>query len=110
MSPEDEVRLTHIVDAARLVETYLEGVTNEAFLGDPLRQDAVIRRIQIIGEATRHISPETLATMPDFPAKEARGMRHILVHDYEEVNLGLVWDTAREDVPVLRRVVESHLP
>ena len=110
MSPEDEVRLTHIVEAARLVETYLKGVSKESFLKDSLRQDAVIRRIQIIGEATRHISPETLAAMPNFPAKEARGMRHILVHDYEEVNVGLVWDTAREDVPVLRKVVESYLP
>jgi uncharacterized protein with HEPN domain len=50
-----------------------------------LRQDAVIRRIQIIGEAVRHLSHELLSTMPDFPAKEARGMRNILVHDYDGV-------------------------
>ena len=57
-----------------------------------MRQDAVIRRIQIIGEAVRHLSHELLSTMPDFPAMEARGMRNILVHDYEGVNIGRVLD------------------
>ena len=50
----------------------------------------------------RHLSHQLLSNMPDFPAKEARGMRNILVHDYEGVNIGRVWDTAIEDIPVLR--------
>jgi uncharacterized protein with HEPN domain len=51
--------------------------------------------------AVRHLSHELLSNMPDFPAKEARGMRNILVHDYDGVNIGRVWDTAIEDIPVL---------
>ena len=47
--------------------------------------------------------------MPDFPAKEARGMRNILVHDYDGVNIGRVWDTAIEDIPVLRAAAEKYL-
>jgi uncharacterized protein with HEPN domain len=47
--------------------------------------------------------------MPDFPAKEARGMRNILVHDYEGVNIGRVWDTVIEDIPVLRAAAEKYL-
>jgi uncharacterized protein with HEPN domain len=47
--------------------------------------------------------------MPDFPAKEARGMRNILVHDYDGVHIGRVWDTATQDIPLLRAVVEKYL-
>ena len=85
MSPEERVRLTHIAEAAVLIAHYVEGVSKLEFLEDTLRQDAVIRRIQIIGEAVRHLSHQLLSNMPDFPAKEARGMRNILVHDYDGV-------------------------
>ena len=47
--------------------------------------------------------------MPDFPAKQARGMRNVLVHDYDGLNLERLWDTATQDIPVIKRVVESHL-
>ena len=73
MSPEEKLRLSHIVEAADRIAEYLQGISKESFLKDILRQDAVIRRIQIIGEAVRHLSPALLGTMPDFPAKEARG-------------------------------------
>lgn len=47
--------------------------------------------------------------MPGFPAKEAKGMRNVLVHDYEGVNVERIWDTAIKDIPVLRQSVEEHL-
>jgi uncharacterized protein with HEPN domain len=109
MSPEERVRLTHIAEAAALIARYVEGVSRGEFLEDTLRQDAVIRRIQIIGEAVRHLSHQLLSNMPDFPAKEARGMRNILVHNYDGVNIGRVWDTAIEDIPVLRVAAEKYL-
>jgi uncharacterized protein with HEPN domain len=84
MSPEEKVRLTHIAEAAELIADYVNGVSKEAFFSDTLRQDAVIRRIQIIGEAVRHLSDELLTRIPGFPAKEARGMRNVLVHKYDE--------------------------
>jgi len=73
MSPEEKLRLTHVAEAAALIADYIQGVSKEAFLSDTLRQDAVIRRIQIIGEAVRHLSSELLAGMVDLPAKQARG-------------------------------------
>jgi hypothetical protein len=60
MSPDEELRLTHIAEAAALIADYLKGVSKEAFLNDRMRQDAVIRRIQIIGETVRHLSRELL--------------------------------------------------
>jgi uncharacterized protein with HEPN domain len=73
MSPEEKLRLTHIAEAAALIADYVQGVSKEAFLSDTLRQDAVIRRIQIIGEAVRHLPHELLAGMPDFPANKQGG-------------------------------------
>ncbi|HEY5705883.1 MAG TPA: HepT-like ribonuclease domain-containing protein [Terrimicrobiaceae bacterium] len=101
--------MAHIVEAADRIAEYLQGISKESFLTDVLRQDAVIRRIQIIGEAVRHLSPALLITMPGFPAKEAKGMRNVLVHDYEGVNVERIWDTAIKDIPVLRQSVEEHL-
>jgi uncharacterized protein with HEPN domain len=109
MSPEERVRLTSIVEAATLIASYIDNISKEAFLRDPMRQDAVMRRIQIIGEAVRHLSHQVIAAIPDFPAKEARGMRNVLVHDYEGVNLERLWDTAVQDIPVIRNSVEKYL-
>ena len=109
MSPDEKLRLTHIAEAAALIADYLKGVSKETFLNDRLRQDAVIRRIQIIGEAVRHLSRELLVSMPDFPAKQARGMRKVLVHDYEVLNLERLWETATQDIPAIKRVVENRL-
>jgi uncharacterized protein with HEPN domain len=47
--------------------------------------------------------------MPDFPAKQARGMRNVLVHDYDGLNLERLWETATQDIPVIKGVVENHL-
>jgi uncharacterized protein with HEPN domain len=109
MSPEEKLRLTHIAEAAALIADYINGISKEAFLSDTLRQDAVIRRIQIIGEAVRHLSHKLLARISDFPAKAARGMRNVLVHHDDEVNLQRLWDTAVQDIPPLRMAVEKYL-
>lgn len=109
MSPEEKLRLVHIVEAADRIAEYIQNISKESFLTDILRQDAVIRRIQIIGEAVRHLSPDLVASMPSFPAREARGMRNVLVHDYEGVNVERIWDTAINDIPVLRQSIEKYL-
>jgi uncharacterized protein with HEPN domain len=53
------------------------------------------------------LSHQLLASIPDFPAKEARGMRNVLVHNYDGVNLDRLWDTAAQDIPTLRKAVEK---
>jgi uncharacterized protein with HEPN domain len=104
MSPEEKLRLTHIAKAAALIADYVNSVTKEAFLSDTLRQDAVIRRIQIIGEAVRHLSNHLLAGVPDFPAKEARGTRNVLVHDnHGPINL---YDV-NQNVEPMRQIAAS---
>jgi uncharacterized protein with HEPN domain len=109
MSPEEKLRLTHIAEAAALIEEYVRSISKEAFLNDTLRQDAVIRRIQIIGEAVRHLSHGLLGRIPDFPAKQVRGTQNVLVHHYDQVNPERLWDTAVQDIPQLRMAVEKYL-
>ncbi len=73
-------------------------------------QDAVIRRVEIIGEATRRLSLEFRAAHPDIPWQAMAGMRSRLIHDYDEVSLNLVWDVIQQDIPTLIAQVEPLIP
>ena len=79
----------------------------EDFLKDSQCQDAVIRRLEIIGEAARRISPETRARLPQLPWEAMIGMRNILIHEYDDVDLMIVWDTVQKDLPRLVANLEN---
>ena len=74
-------RLRDILEAARLIGSYVKDVTETNFLSDKQKQDAVIRRIEIIGEATAHLTNETRKAIPKLPFRKMRGMRNIVAHD-----------------------------
>jgi uncharacterized protein with HEPN domain len=95
-------------DSARSIRTYLAGVSHESFLADAEKQDAVLRRFEIIGEAASRLAPETQALFPSLPFRSMRGMRNIIVHDYGEVDLELVWNTAMADLPSLIETLERY--
>jgi uncharacterized protein with HEPN domain len=71
----------------------------DAFMSDRMRQDAVIRKFEIIGEAVKHLSEETTKRRPDIPWKRIAGMRDHLTHDYFGVDLALVWTAVERDIP-----------
>ena len=71
-----------------------------------LLQDGVIRQLEIIGEAARHISGELRAKYADVPWQDIIGMRNKLIHDYLGVDIELVWITASEDLPALRERIQ----
>jgi len=98
MKPDDLVYLRHILDAIKRVEIYLIGVDEERFWDEQMVQDAVIRQIEIIGEASRRVSDETRALNPRIPWPDMAGMRNKLIHDYFGVDVGTVWLTATEDL------------
>jgi uncharacterized protein with HEPN domain len=100
-------RLRDIHEACRLIGSYVAGITAARFFAETEKQDAVIRRIEIIGEATAHLSEETRAALPDLPFRKMRGMRNIVAHDYGHVDTGLVWKAATEAIPAIRSVLDD---
>jgi uncharacterized protein with HEPN domain len=98
---KDNAYLTDILNAAKAIERFLQGVSKEAFLANEEKCEAVCRKLEIIGEAARRLSPEARAQFPSIPWNPMSGMRNILIHDYGEVDLGIVWDTTQRDIPRL---------
>ena len=97
----DRVYLLDILHAARLAVSYVESLSQCAFLEDIQRQDAVIRRIEIIGEAARRITDETRAAHPEIPWQAMIGMRNLMIHAYDDVDLLVVWKTVEQSLPEL---------
>ncbi|MGE0820839.1 MAG: DUF86 domain-containing protein [Candidatus Binatia bacterium] len=99
-----------IVEAAKLAQSYLAGKTQEEFLQDTLCQDAVIRRLEIIGEAARRLSPEARASLPELTWHAMIGMRNLLIHEYDDVDLSIVWDTVKTALPALVNAIAPLVP
>ena len=97
----DQVYLLDILEAARLAVSYVQGVQVDDFLVNTQLQDSVIRRIEIIGEAARRVSEQTKAAHPDLPWREMVGMRNLMIHEYDDVDLWAVWETVQNDLPGL---------
>ncbi|MGH7968278.1 MAG: HepT-like ribonuclease domain-containing protein [Limisphaerales bacterium] len=97
------------MDSARAIRSYLAGVSREQFEANSEKQDAVIRRYAVMGEAARHLSPAILKALGDLPWRQITGMRNILVHDYDDVDEATLWDTAQNDLPALILRLEAHL-
>lgn len=106
----DEAYLVDILDAARLAVAYVSDKTKEEFDNDIQCQDAVIRRIEIIGEAARRISEQTQARYPQLPWSAMIGMCNVTIHDYDTIDLTVVWDTVQRDLPPLIAKLEKIVP
>jgi uncharacterized protein with HEPN domain len=104
----DLLYLSNIQDCIQRIESYtIEG--KEKFLETPMIQDAVIRNFEIIGEATKRLSPELKNSYPDVSWKQIAGLRDILIHDYLKVNLNRVWGIIEQNLPQLKQTVETVL-
>ena len=113
METDQVGRLRDILEAARLIGSYVKDTTEADFRANKEKQDAVIRRIEIIGEAAAHLTPATRQTIPELPFRKMRGMRNIVAHDYANVDLHIVWEVATVHVREICAVLErffAHQP
>ena len=107
MKKDDSIYLAHILESLTKVILYIEGISYDAFLSDEEKQDAVIRKIEVAGEATKRLSEEFRDKHPQIPWRAMAGMRDKLIHDYIDVDLDTVWETATHDIPNLLREIKT---
>jgi len=99
---DPRILLEHILESIRRIKSYTKDLSKEDFLKAEQVQDAVIRRLEIIGEAVKNIPGELTKLYPDISWKYIAGLRDIVVHAYFRVDLDLVWKTLIEDIPELK--------
>ena len=109
MQPEDRIRLVHMRDACVSIQRFAEGKTRADLTGDEMLQFALVRALEIIGEAAARVSESTRRTAPDIPWREATGIRNRLIHAYFDVDLDILWVTVCEAVPQLQVQLEALL-
>ena len=109
MKRDESVYLQHLLDAIAKIEEYLSGVSSETFKERTQIQDAVIRQIEIFGEATKHLSDNLRNEYAHVLWQDIAGMRDKLVHDYFGVDVWTVWLVATDDIPLLKLEIEKIL-
>lgn len=106
MNGADQARLDHILDQISRIDRYAEG-GRSAFDASDMIQDAVMRCLSVIGEASAALTEEATALLPSLPPHLPRGMRNRLVHEYWRVDRDIVWATIEADLPQLKREIEE---
>ncbi|MBI4646947.1 MAG: DUF86 domain-containing protein [Bacteroidia bacterium] len=108
--PKDDITyLEHILERSMKIIQFTQGMSESDFLNDEKTQSAVIRELEVIGEASKKISDNYKNNHNEIPWKLMAGMRDVLIHDYEGVDVFTIWDTIQNDVPVLIDQIQKIL-
>ena len=102
-----EQRIDDILQAIYRIEEYIAGVSEEKFMHTLLIQDAVLRQISIIGEATKYIGDDIRKKFPQIEWSDIVATRNFVDHEYADVDLQLVWGTLKKDLPELKKVLKN---
>lgn len=105
---EDRVYLSHIRDAIERIDAFTSGGRDQ-FLTDPMVQDAVVRNLEVLGEAAKGLSEDLRMANPEVPWKQIAGMRDVLIHHYFGFKLETVWQVVVEHLPRLSERVRQLL-
>lgn len=109
MTRDLRLYLEDIRQSILAIEEYAAGSSREGFAADRKLQDAVIRRLEVIGEAAKQLPDDFRARYPEVPWQQVAGLRDVLIHEYFGVKLLRVWHVVTEDLPKLKRVVAAAL-
>lgn len=99
--------LIHIRDSLREARSFIRGVSYESFLENRMVQNAVMRSLEVAGEASRRVSPQFRRAHPEVPWRLMGDFRNKLIHDYFALDLEIIWKTAAEDAPILLAQIEE---
>jgi len=102
--------LLDMLQSAELILTYTAQCSKDEFVANVQLQDSVIRRLLVIAEAARRVSATTQQALPNVSWQEINGMRNRLVHEYDDVNLSIVWDVVQCEIPALIEELKSQIP
>lgn len=105
---DNNVYLKHILEAIESIDDYIKNFDYDVFSNDKKTVDAVVRELEIIGEAANNLSDEFKNGHPEIPFRDMIDMRNILTHEYFGVNTKIVWDTCKVDLPKLKEIIEEY--
>jgi uncharacterized protein with HEPN domain len=103
------VYLQDILLSIEAIQDYLQGITEQEFYQNQEKQDAVLRRLEIIGEAVKHLPQQIRDEYPETPWRQIAGMRDIIIHEYFGVTIEMIWITATRDLSDLKETVKEIL-
>jgi len=106
---DPQVFIAHILDSIRFIEEYSAEVTEAKFHKNRSLQDAIIRRLEIIGEAVKNLPTAFKTKYPEIPWKQIAGMRDILIHEYFDVDLLLTWKVVKHELPSIKKRLSEIL-
>jgi uncharacterized protein with HEPN domain len=105
----DKASLIDIINAAKRIQQFTQGVNKSVLAANEEKQSAILYQVIIIGEATKRLSSEFRKKYPHIPWKDMAGMRDILAHQYDRVNINTLWDVIQSDIPELLPMIETIL-
>ena len=109
MKKEPLIFIGHILENIKDIENFSKGLSKRDLERDTLRQKGVIRSLEIIGEATKNVNQDFREKHPKVEWKKIAGLRDKLIHHYFKINLNLVWDIIKEDLPILKKQIKEIL-
>lgn len=109
MKRETRLFVEDILDSLVRIEDYTRNLKQEEFFRDSRTQDAVIRRLEVIGEAVKNLPEDFRERYPDIPWRQAAGLRDVLIHGYFRVNVARVWQMIKQDLPSLKSQISRIL-